>query len=610
MSLADVSITLVDSVADAEAAMRWLSTVKDKIIAIDTESTGLSPETDKVRLVQMSDENTSWAIPMHRWGGVFEEVVKRWDGWYVGHNMQFDVAMLRTEGIHIPTGKCHDTRLMGHVLDPTESTALKYQSAKYVDANAARLQKGLDEFMTENGWNWATVPIVSEGEAAIYWQYGGLDTILTKRLMNRHYPLVQARSPKSYDLELGVVWVLEKMMRKGAKVDRPFTQERIALMDKYLNDCRAWSKEKFGDGFSLGSTRDVTEVLIRDGWGPWLTETTPSGAVKLDKKILPTIKHPLAETLMRYKQAQKVTSTFLKKFMEHSEHDGHLHPRINSIGGSGKTAGESGGGQGVRTGRNSMDTPNLQQLSKKSGNNPFAGQVRNCIIPSDGNTFVMADFDQIELRLLAHMSRDKGLIDAFNGGGDFFVSLTQTMYQDNTITKSDPRRGTTKTLTYGKIYGSGVETFANAAGIKVNEARKVYELFNSMFPGAKTHAKELEEMVKKTQEEEGIGYVLSGLTDRRFPVDLDRPYSIGNHKIQGTAAELLKLKLIQADAAGLGDHMILPVHDEIISDVPNDQVDDFIVTLRDVMNDYTTFEVPLTAGIATGTRWGTKVDLD
>lgn len=611
MSLEHVKINLIDSFDEAQALMRWLGTVKDGRIAIDTETTGLSPEEDTVRLMQVGAGDQAWAIPAIGWGGLFKDVIDRWDGRYVGHNMQYDVAMLRGSGIHVDVNRCDDTRLMSHVLNSTESTALKVQARKYVDARAADMQSELDDYMKESGYTWATIPITPTGRASAYWIYGGMDTILTDRLHQHHYPLVSSRSPAAYELELKASWVLEKMMRRGMKVDREYTQEQLDKVTAYIDSCTKWVQDTYG--CSPGSNVAVANILIKEGYGEYLTERTDSGALSLTEKVLTPLMmlgHPLATTILRRRQAQKVASTFYKRFLEYSTFDGLLHPRINSIGGSGKTIGESGGGLGVRTGRMSMEHPNLQQLSKKSEGNPFSSGVRNCIVPRDeDHRLVMFDFDQVEMRVLAHLSRDPKLIGAFNGGGDFFVTLAQSMFDDPTLEKSDPRRGIVKTLSYGTVYGSGIDKFAEVSGLSIEEAQKMHAMFHRTFPGAKTFGMEIAQTAQATGEREGESYASSELTGRRFYLDEERPYSLMNHVIQGTAAEIMKSALVRAASAGLDQYMVIPVHDEVISDVPKHEMKDFIPAMSEAMNDHDTFRVPITSGAAMGDRWGMKKDI-
>lgn len=608
MSLEDVNLHLIDSVDSAFALMRWLGERPAQLgaIALDTETTGLSPERDRIRLAQIGDDRTGWAIPYERWGGVLEEVLKKWDGRIRMHNATFDAAMLKADGIHIDRSKVDDTRIAGHILEPTESTALKNQTSRHVDARAASLQRALDEFMTK--WTWATVPIDPTGPAAIYWQYGALDAVLTFQLGDVHLPRVRAEAPRAYELELAVAWVVSDMERRGARIDRDYTQRHSDAFLEYIESAEKWCRDNYG--VHPGSNQDVVEVLIREGWEHALTERTSTGNYSLTKDILASIDHPLAQTVLRRRQVQKLQSTYLRRFLEYSEWDGFLHPHINSIGGSSKSAANPEGLYGVRTGRMSMDQPNLQQLPRRSEKNALAAVIRNCIIPRDENhILLMSDFDQIEMRVLAHLANDDAMRAAFGLDVDFFTHMARQVYGDPSITKSDHRRQVTKNAGYAKAYGAGAPKFAKTAGITLDQALEFLANFDRLYPGVRRFQQEVERVAFSRLAQEGVAYVTSPLTGRRHVADPGREYALVNYMIQGTAAEIFKTKLLELAAAGLDEYMILPVHDEIILDVPRDVQDSVVKTIRDIMNDDTIISVPITAGVASGERWGEKVDI-
>lgn len=611
MALEGTELHLVDSVDEASAMMRWLGErpAQTGSIALDTESTGLSPERDGVRLVQVSDDRTGWAIPFDRWSGVAEELVSKWDGRYRMHNATYDVSMLDSEGIRIDRSKVDDTRLAGHVLEPTASTALKNQASRHVDSRAASLQRALDEFMTK--WTWATVPIEAEGAASIYWQYGALDAILTYQLGDVHLPRVEAEAPKAYELELGVAWVVSNMERRGACIDREYTQKHSDSFLEYIDQVDDWCRSAYG--VKPGSNSKIIEILQRETDYEF-TVRTDSGALSLDKNVLVDVirrtGHPLAESVLSRRQVQKLQSTYLRRFLEYSRWDGFLHPSINSIGGSSKSAANPEGLYGVRTGRMSMDHPNLQQLPRRSEANALAAVVRNCVVPrAEGHALVMSDFDQIEMRVLAHLAQDAAMRLAFRSEVDFFTHMARQVYSDESIVKKDSRRQTTKNAGYAKAYGAGAAKFALTAGITLEQAQQFLSMFDRLYPGVREFQTKVDRVQRERFAAEGQAYVKSPLTGRRHVADEGREYALVNYLIQGTSAEILKMKLLELDAAGLGEYMILPVHDEVILDVPYEVEPYVIDTIRDVMNDYSMLSVPITAGVARGQRWGEKEDI-
>lgn len=599
MSLADVKVHLVDSVDTACEMFRWLST--KNIIAFDTESTGLDKDKDTVRLIQVGDQRTGWSIPWERWGGVFEELVSKYTGHYVAHNLPFDHHMVGKEGIHIPKAMCHDTRPMIHVLNSTGSLALKNYAKKNIDPAAAALQSQLDEALTAGGWTWATVPITF----GPYWQYGGLDPVLTMQAFDQLYPQVQAEAPLSYQLELAVAWSCEKMERRGARVDRPYMQAMVDELERYITSVDHWCQTNYGIS-NPGSDLQVIDVLRAEGVD--LIKRTDSGArFSVDKEVLSSIPHPFAQTVLARRQAIKVISTYLGNYLDLTEESEFIHPSINTIGGTDKNPFEpGGGGKGVRTGRMSMSDPNLQNVPIRT---PMGKRIRNAFIPREGCTWIKCDADQIEMRILAHLAKEPKMIEAFHSDGDFFVNLARDLFSEPNFQKSDPRRQFVKNGGYAKIYGAGLDKFAKTAGAQIEEASEFMRQFDATYTGIPRFVHDVERVARERLNNEGESYVRSPVTGRKHVADRGREYALVNYLIQGMAGEILKMKIVEADSAGLDEWMLFPVHDEIDLDPPTELVPEVLETLRNVMNDDQMLTVPITWTPAIGDRWGDAKDI-
>jgi DNA polymerase-1 len=593
VSLDDVTnVTLVNSVDDAFALMRWLST-KDEV-ALDIEGSGLKKYTDKVRLVQLGDQREAWCVPFERWGGVIEDVVRRFQGTYNTHNgPNYDIPMLRNAGINIPQHRVHDTRLMAHVVDSTGSIALKNLCKRLIDPRAASMQQELDDAMKKSGWGWDTVPI----DFQPYWLYGGVDTILTQQLKDHLWPQVQAQSPDAYQLELAVVWVTERMERKGILVDREHTRRFQDELTEYMVAVEAWCENTYN--VYPGSNAKVIKML--QDQGVEFVKHTASGNISLDKEVLASIDHPLAQAVLGRRRAQKVASTYLGNYLALTELDPRIHPSINTVGGSGKSAFEPGGNSGVRTGRMSSNDPNMQNVPTRG---PFKKKIRNCFVAAEGHTWIKCDADQIEMRGMTHMSQDPAMLAAFRSDEDFFVALAKQLFNEPNFTKSDPRRQMVKNGGYAKIYGAGIDKFSATAGIHPDEGRAFMQQFDATFNGVVRWTRELESLARRRLESEGEAYVRSPLTNRKLVAEPGKLYTLVNYAIQGMAAEILKMKIVELDAAGLGGYLLLPVHDEIDLEVPDHELDSVMTTLLDVVNDDKLLSVPLTWSADVGKRWG------
>ena len=591
--LAGVTLGIVDSWDAAVEFMAWLSRGNRDRLAVDTETTGLRLNNgDRARLVQVGWIDGAWSIPWHNYRGLFEEVVRRFTGRYVMHNAKFDWTALANEGseVTIPRHRIDDTAIMSHLAEPNLSRALKPQASRHVDAAAAGASRLLDAAMAEAGWTWGTVPWWFEP----YWQYAALDTVLTAFLDEHHRPTIEAQCPSAYDLELAVQWVILDMERRGVHVDRDFARDAEKRFLDEANELSRSVKSEFD--CSIGSIPQLVQRFQEDGVELW--QRTEKGAFQLTAEVLRGLDHPLAPMVLRYRRLGKLASTYLRHFAEDADANDLLHPSINTLG--------------ARTGRMSMDTPNLQNLPRRSDSNPDANTVRNAITSrygDDGGTLLMCDFDQIEMRMLAHMSGDAGLRAAFASPNDFFVELAQAIYRDPHLIKSDPRRSLTKNVGYAQIYGAGLAKLALTAGVSIDQVEVVKQRFDQLYPSVKRFQRQVEDRAWARSRAGGEPYVLSPVTGRHHVADRGKVYALVNYLIQGTAAEIFKQAILRLDAAGFGEYMMIPVHDEIVLDVPADVRDDAVKALRETMNDFETFRVPITASVAAGVRWGEKQEV-
>lgn len=605
MSLAGIKLHLVESMEDANACLDWLSGLTTDRIAFDCESTGLDKIHDRVRLVQFGDAFHGWAIPIERWHGLVDEIVTRWSrhGRFVGHNARFDVAMLRNHGIDVPIHLVDDTMMAAHIADPSVSIGLKQQTAKHIDPRAAAMQSQLDAVMHSGGYTWATIPITATGPCAVYWTYGALDCVLTVRLWDHYMGTGSGRIPKkAYDLELATGWIADKMERRGVCVDRPFAEVKRAELLGVYDDCTKRGHEEFG--VDLSSRNQVISRLERDKANLW--KRTKEGAWSLDKEALDGVNHPLVNLLQLRTRVEKLGSTYLRNFLSMSEYDGRIHASINTLGFKEADA----GAMGVKTARMSMSEPNLQNLPRADKNDPLSIIVRNCIVSSPGHTFLFFDLDQIELRIMAHLSRDPGLIEALLSDDDFFMLLMRKVYQDDSLLKSDPRRSPIKSYMYATNYGAGLDRLATTTGRPLAEIEELDKGINASYPGIKQFHQGVHNAAMRRYREEGTAYVVSPMTGRRYASrNLNKLYQLVNHLIQGWAAEIFKTMALELDAAGLGDYLALFIHDEIGIDVPDDMVPEAIEIMGSVMNNDKILSLPITAGGAKAKRWGEKVEL-
>lgn len=424
--------------------------------------------------------------------------------------------------------------------------------------------------------------------------YAAIDTVLTNQLDDVLRPRMLEQCPKAYDLELGTIWVTDAMERRGAHVDIPYAKDSLERFNEYVRTSEQWCHDQYG--VSPGSNQAVINVLVEEGFD--FTQKTDTGLFKLDKDVLAGIDHPLAATVLRRRQTQKLAQSYLRHFIEKSDDDDVVHYSINTLG--------------ARTSRMTIKDPAFQTLPRFSEKNAAAIRIRNCISARPEHTLLMCDFDQIEMRVLAYLSKDPGMRDAFLAAYDdpemdFFISMACRIYQIPTMAKSDPRRTLTKSTCYGLAYGAGIAKLIETSGARPDDVKAFMQSFNAMFSEVPRFIRGVERDAFASREREGVASVYSPLTNRRHVGDRYKEYALVNYLIQGSAAELFKMKLLQIDAAGLGPWMILPVHDEVILDVPNEHVPDAVDALEKIMNDNDMLApIPLTASVSYGKRWGKK----
>jgi len=600
----DVNLHLVDSIDEVGELKRWMSQ-NHPYLAVDIETEGLQWYRHRPRLLQIGNAHEAWALPWHLWGGAILEVLREYRGEIVMHNLPFDLMMFeKWAGVKLPRHRMHDTRIEAHLLEPHKPTGLKAVAERWVDKQAAQSQRILRDAMRLHGWGWDTVPL----DFQPYWVYACMDPILTARVHEHHYPILRQQCPNALDLEMATSFVLIDMMWRGVTVDLDYTAKKLTEFRRYVDQASRWCLDNYG--FEAGSDVRVIDRLQRDipdSTYTFTKTTKKTGRLSLDKDVLLEVvaatHHPLAEVVLQRRRIQRVCSAYLSKFLELAV-DGRIHPNFNPTKHKGDEE-DPESGYGAKTGRMSVSDPPLQQLPRKSNDNPVANAVRRCITASPGRTLVMCDFDQIEFRIYAHLTRDPGLIRAF-GEGDFFVNMAREIFADPTIEKSDPRRQPTKNAGYAKIYGSGIPKFAKTAGIDVRSAADFMGRMDALYPGMETFNRQVEQIARDREAQEGTAYVLSQLTRRRFINDDGRYYALVNYLIQGMAAEVLKMKNVELQSAGLGEYLVLDCHDEAVMDAPDEHLAEVAGGTQGVMEDPDLFSVPLTASTDFGPNWGSK----
>lgn len=575
--LADVQLTFVDSIDSLWAMKQWAGGRRETPLAFDTESSGLSPERDKLRLIQLGDMHHGWACAPEWFGGALE-ILRNYEGELLAHNLPHDYRFLyRQCGLELPWHKLHDTLLLASLDDPMRPRGLKPLSKLLVDPRVDVWQKALDDGMKKMKWDWGTVPY-SFGP---YVWYSCLDPVLTAHMWKYLHPRVKRDCPTAYDLELGVNRVCTNMMLKGIMLDQEYVAEARDKLEKYATEARYWLDAAYGIT-SVLSARQIAGALTEHGEPP--VERTPTGLPKMNKEFLSRVRdygrtpqaREIAQQVLGVRHAEKMISSYLDAFTRRMDQDGAVRCSIWQA-------------EAV-TGRMSVTEPALQTLSR---DDTF---IRGSFVPRPGNVFISCDYSQVEARLGAHFGQDEGMIQAFleadAGGPDFFTTIASQIY-GKPVGKDDLERQYTKNVTYCTIFGGGLEKMAQTAGVSVAVMDPVKRAFDAKFPGLRMFMAQVTGEAKARGAVEGRPAVRSGM-GRYLPVEPRKEYVAANRVIQAEAAEVLKRAILDVDAAGLGGYLVLPVHDELLFDVPTEEAEHAMKVIQECMTERERYIVPLT----------------
>jgi DNA polymerase-1 len=381
------------------------------------------------------------------------------------------------------------------------------------------------------------------------------------------------------------------MMARGLTVDGTYLATTIAEMVTKEEDIKARLRE-------FGITRpaqnaEVSRALMAAGVA--LPGRTATGQVSVAKDVLTEVDHEIAHLVLDYRYTHKVRVSYLEKLLEPALDPltgeilprGTVHPEIKPME--------------ARTGRTSVSNPPMQQLPRDDKT------VRNAVVPRrPGEVLVSADYGQIEMRMWARLTQDPGLIAAFRTSDeqkqDFFVTVGRDVYGDPSFSKADPRRALIKGVGYGTIYGASVDTLARTAKVEVSAMAPVAAAMKLRYPSMASLGMDM------VSARDG-GWEVTAPSGRRIRVrDRNEARKLPNYLVQGESAVILKRALVLADAAGLGDYLVLPVHDEIVMSVPEREAEEAAATLKWAMEaavpeDGSGVTIPAEPG-KPGHRWG------
>lgn len=554
----------------------WMSSAP-QVVGLDTETTDLNVYSKgwACRLVQFGDADTAWVLRADLFARDIINALRKPGTYFVVHNAAFDMQVLdKAFGVTIEelTPKVFDTRIFAHLLDPRRKHeggtghGLKELAEIFIDPASPDTQAELHaifrrEYNATKVTGWALIDI----DHPVYVRYAGLDPIFAVLLFKALFPLIKDVGLNNLStFEHHLQGLLAIMQRKGIRLDIPYVERlRERLQEEYEQHKAVAAKYGVEN---INSTAQVAEALA--AMGETLTETTDSGLVKVDKAVLLPLAdmdlqweaigarnaNPLAVAVLHAKRAEKWGETYAKQFLDLRDEGDRLHPMI--------------GGLQARTARMSVSSPPLQQLPSSDW------VIRRAFIADPGHLFAASDFQAVEMRVLAALSQDETMKQAIASGEDLHAFTASRVFGPDFTPQ---HRKISKGIGFGKVYGGGADTICRQTGAPKDEVKSAMAAYDQTFPGIKRYGKEL-------QRKAGFGKreVITP-SGRHLPLDRDRLYAATNYVVQSTARDMLAQAIVNVFDAGMGDYLLLPVHDELIVQVPDYEAEEAIATIGRLM---------------------------
>ncbi|WP_321407556.1 DNA polymerase I [Tolumonas auensis] len=509
----------------------------------------------------------------------------------VGQHLKFDRNVLRNHGIHLQ-GIAFDTMLESYVLNSTASRHnMDDLAKKYLNYTTQTF-----EDVAGKGVKQLTFNQVELEKAAFY---AAEDADITLRLHQTLWPQVEkepALKSLLLEMELPLAEVLSDMERTGALIDPFLLQNQSQQIEVRLAELESQAHEIAGGPFNLGSPKQLGEVLFEKLQLP-VIKKTPKGAPSTAEEVLQELAYdyPLPKLLLEHRSLSKLKSTYTDKLpLMIAPSTGRVHTSYHQA----VTA----------TGRLSSSDPNLQNIPVRTEE---GRRIRQAFVADHGYKIVAADYSQIELRIMAHLSEDDGLLQAFAHGQDIHRATAAEIMNITPEAVTSEQRRNAKAINFGLIYGMSAFGLAKQLGISRGEAQRYMDRYFERYPGVLTY------MERTREQAEQAGYVETLFGRRLYLPDI-KAKNMGlrkaaeraaiNAPMQGTAADIIKRAMIKlADWIKTCDNgtirMVMQVHDELVFEVREDKLDAYVPVIRQYMMDAASLKVPLDVGIGVGDNW-------
>ena len=593
-----------ETVTTRAALDAWLARVQaaDRV-AIDTETTSLDPHA--ARLVGISLAVTPWQacyIPVgHNYAGVPEQlpldevlaVLKPWlesdAPQKVGQNLKYDMHVLANHGITL-RGVVDDTMLESYVLEAHRTHGMDAMAGRHLNRTTITYEEVAGKGAMAIGFDQVALDVATT--------YAAEDADVTLQLHRTLWPAIEASERLRHiyrDIEMPTLQVLYDMERHGVLLDRDRLRAQSQQLAEQLQELERQAHELAGQPFNLGSPKQLGEILF-ERLGLPVVKKTPAGKPSTDESVLEklALDYPLPKVLLQWRGLAKLKSTYTDKLPEMADpQTGRVHTTYS---------------QAVAiTGRLASSDPNLQNIPVRT---PEGRRIREAFIAPPGHQMMSADYSQIELRIMAHISQDAGLLKAFADGEDVHRATASEVFGVPIAEVNSEQRRYAKVINFGLIYGMSAFGLAANLGIERGAAQAYIDRYFARYPGVAAYM----ERTRAQAREQGYVETVFG---RRLWLPEIGSSNMGrrqmaeraaiNAPMQGTAADLIKLAMIDVHAwlrrENLGARLVMQVHDELVLEVPDAEVERLKTDLPARMAGVAQLSVPLLAEVGVGENW-------
>ena len=576
---------------------------KSKVIAIDTETTGLDyMDADLVGVSMAYEAGKAFYIPFghekQEVSQLEEKIVleklkpflEKAQNKIIGQNIKFDRNILARYGIKIDSIK-NDTMMMSYVLDASATRHnLDALSSYYLNHKTSTFEEVAGKGVKQVTFDKVPLDLATN--------YAAEDADITLRLYEVLEPKLNSIKPLKKlmeDIEIPLIEVLSDMEQNGTLLNSKILASQSKDLESRIKKLEKLAYEIAGEEFNLGSTKQLREIFF-DKLNYRVIKKTPGGQPSTDEKVLQELseEYELPKVLLEHRTLSKLKSTYTDKLPgQISSNTGKVHTSFHQAV--------------TTTGRLSSSDPNLQNIPIRTED---GRRIRQAFEATKGNKIISADYSQIELRVMAHLSKDKGLLEAFNQGEDIHSKTASEVFDVNLDEVTSDLRRNAKAINFGLIYGISAFGLGKQLGINRNLAAEYMGMYFEKYPGVKAYMETTKDAARDT------GYIETLFGRRLYLRDINASNAIRrqaservaiNAPVQGSAADIMKIAMINAHKSlkesKLKAQLTLQVHDELIVDTPKKETDKVVELLTKSMQEAADLDVPLEIDIGIGNNW-------